>query len=245
MSFFYETQKKNTKFDNEMKHSTRHIITIALIVNILSISSCYTIGKYESGVAYTQNYLLVSPVFVGGVIEKANKMTYDSTLSSMLEKNLTEITFKYRDIMQFSDTATAPEATKLQIAQLATYTTYAKSSMIATLPTPPLLDSLILSKGYRYGMAIYGYGFVRPVGNTIGWILAGTLTGALTGVSVTPNMNNCCLVQAIVVDAYEHRIISVKKGGPIDKNPSKNGVIEKTFLRTFKIKDKPLQHPNN
>ena len=210
-----------------------------LIATTIFISSCYTVGKYESGVAYTQNYLLVSPVFVGGVIEKANKMTYDSTLSSMLEKDLTEITFKYRDIMQFSDTATAPEATKLQIAQLASCTTYSKSSMIATLPTPPLLDSLILSKGYRYGMAIYGYGFVRPVGNTIGWILAGSLTGALTGVSVTPNMNNCCLVQAIVVDAHEHRIISVKKGGPFDKNPSKSGVLEDTFRKTFNIQ-KPI-----
>ena len=210
-----------------------------LIATTIFISSCYTVGKYESGVAYTQNYLLVSPVFVGGVIEKANKMSYDSTLSSMLEKELTEITFKYRDIMQFSDTATATEATKLQIAQLASCTTYSKSSFIANLPTPPMLDSLILSKGYRYGMAIYGYGFVRPVGNTIGWILAGTLTGALTGVYVTPNMNNCCLVQAIVVDAYEHRIISVKKGGPIDKNPSKSGVLEDTFRKTFNIQ-KPI-----
>ena len=208
-----------------------------LIATTIFISSCYTVGKYESGVAYTQNYLLVSPVFVGGVIEKANKMSYDSTLSSMLEKELTEITFKYRDIMQFSDTATATEATKLQIAQLASCTTYSKSSFIANLPTPPLLDSLILSKGYRYGMAIYGYGFIRPVGNTIGWILAGTFTGALTGVSVVPNMNNCCLVQAIVVDAYEHKIISVKKGGPFDKNPSRSGVLEDAFRKTFNIKN--------
>jgi hypothetical protein len=46
-------------------------------------------------------------------------------------------------------------------------------------------------------------------------------------------------VQAIVVDAYEHRIISVKKGGPIDKNPSKSGVLEDTFRKTFNIQ-KPI-----
>ena len=218
------------------KHKTmKHILILLIIIPILA-SSCATIGRYESGISYSNNYLLISPIFDAGVIERANSLRYDSTLSSMAEKTIMETAFNHSSIMQFSDTATAPEHLKLQIARLANIVATAKTQAISGMTTPQDIDDFIAEHGYRYGMVIFGTGFVRPVGNTIGWMSLAVFTGVLTGVSVYPNMNNLCKVDAIVIDAYEHRIISVKTSGPHDRNPSKREVVEQTFLKTLKIR---------
>ena len=208
-----------------------------LIAIAIFVSSCYTTGKYESGIAYSNNYLLISPIFIGGRIVRANSVEYDSTLSSIAEKTLTECVYSYRDVMRFTDTLSAPEHVKINISKLDNVVSRFNSKKIGNLPTPPDLDSLIESNGYRYGMVIIGNGFSRPIGNTIGWSAMAVVTGALTGAYMTPRMNNCCTVHAFVIDASEHKIISAKTSGYFDKNPTKKGVVETAFKKTFNIRN--------
>nr|WP_271544675.1 hypothetical protein [Pelobium sp.] len=210
-----------------------------LFFGLLILSSCATMKPMTSSVKHTEISDLQSfePVSYISLIETGNKRKFNDSLSQISQKLLTSALKSFPDNIPITgDVSVVEPRVKQILAKDIEYLVISaeRQKSIATLKITPTLDSLLESKGKRFGIITAASGFTRKKGNYGGQIAKGVLTGLLTmGMYYQTPIKANSTIYTLIVDSKENNIAFFQKSFLQDKDPLEEDVIKKQIQKIF------------
>ncbi|MDA9555605.1 hypothetical protein N9R54_05150 [Pelobium sp.] len=177
------------------------------------------------------------PVSYISLIETGNKRKFNDSLSQISQKLLTSALKSFPDNIPITgDVSVVEPRVKQILAKDIEYLVISaeRQKSIATLKITPTLDSLLESKGKRFGIITAASGFTRKKGNYGGQIAKGVLTGLLTmGMYYQTPIKANSTIYTLIVDSKENNIAFFQKSFLQDKDPLEEDVIKKQIQKIF------------
>lgn len=210
-----------------------------LFLGILIFSSCATTKPMTSAVKHTEISDLQSfePVSYISLIETGNKGKYNDSLSQRSQALLTSALKSFPgNIPLTGEISVVDPRVKQLLAKDIEYLVIsaARQKSIAKLKITPTLDSLLESKGKRFGIITAASGFTRKKGNYGGQVGKGLLTGVLTmGMYYQTPIKANSTIYTMIVDSKENNIAFFQKSSLQDKDPLEEDVIKKQIQKIF------------
>jgi hypothetical protein len=172
-----------------------------------------------------QKFETVSQIML---IKEKNIAKFDDSLS-LKSKSLFEETLQsFSNIPVTGNMSVQNERIKWRVQKEIEYlcTSAERLRSISTIKLTPILDSLLESKGKRFGLITYTTGFTRKKGNYLRQLIKGLALSALTlGMYIETPTQSYSNVYAMIVDAKENNIAFFK----ISKRPENEPLNPKTL----------------
>ena len=161
------------------------IIALAVVLPLLLglFTSCVTQGFVSnvtrSDIQQLSQFEILTNV---GEIEKGNKITHSDSLTQMAQALFATELAKEK-VLPITETIEIKDSTvynKVQYEIFILMTCLERHMKPKDLPVPPTIDSILCTRGQRFGMLVYDWGFVRSTGNYAGQVAKGIAIGILT-----------------------------------------------------------------
>lgn len=210
-----------------------------LFFGLLILSSCTTTKPLTSSVNQNEISDLQSfePVSYISLIERGNRGKFNDSLSQSSQELITSALNSYPNNIPLTGNITVIEPRIKQILAKDIENlciSAVRQKTIATLKITPMLDSLLESRGKRFGIITAATGFTRKKGNYGGQIAKGVLTGILTmGMYYQTPIKANSTIYAMIVDSKNNNIAFFRKSFVQDKDPLDEDVIKKQIQKLF------------
>lgn len=220
-------------YKSHMKHLNQ------LLLVLLILSSCTTTRPLTSVVkpAEITDLQILEPVSYISLIETGNKGKYNDSISQSSQVLVTKALKSFPDNIPFTGEITVVDSRiKQKLAKDIEYLCLSaeKQKSISNLKITPALDSLLESKGKRFGLITVSTGFTRKKGNYGGQIAKGVLTGILTmGMYYQTPIKANSTIYAMIIDSKDNNIAFFKKSFLPDKDPLEEAVVSKQIQKIF------------
>ncbi|HPO62798.1 MAG TPA: hypothetical protein PK762_06910 [Candidatus Kapabacteria bacterium] len=217
----------------------RFSIFILILSSILFVS-CSSVSKIQTSkvkpyeIKELQKFKTISYV---ELIESGNDAVFNDSISKKSENALSEALMNYKDKISLkgeiivNDTFLQKQI-ELEISFL--YYSIDAQDIFSTLKITPKIDSLLESKGKRFGLITIVSGFTRAKGNYGAQIAKGIGMGIATlgFYSETPieSYSNLCIM---IVDSKENNIAFFRKSSLKEEEPYDSEVLKKQIFDIF------------
>lgn len=176
------------------------------------------------------------PVSFISYIEKGNRGRIDDSLSTKSKSLLIKATSQVKQIpisdrLIIEDPMTNDKLTR-EIVWMSQAAVRQKRTI--NLQLPPTLDSLLESKGKRFGLITFATGFTRRKGNFGGQVAKGVALGILTlGTYYQTPVKSNSIIYAMIADAQENNIAFFNLSVFSDHDPMDERVLQSQIQRLF------------
>lgn len=212
---------------------------LLIIFGVLTVSSCTTTKPLNSNVKPSEvtDLQYFEPMSYISLIQSGNRSKYNDTISKKSEKLLLKTVEEFggkipvTSIISITDTNTK-NALEKEVEFLCLSADRQRN--IANLKITPIIDSLLGSKGKRFGLITVATGFTRAKGNYGGEIAKGAAMGILTlGMYYQTPIKSNSTIYVMIVDTKENNVAFFTKSVLQDKDPIDETVLKKQFQKIF------------
>ena len=209
------------------------------LIGLLIFSSCDTTKILTSNIKSTEitDLQYFEPSSYITLIETGNRGKYNDSISRQAEQLLTKITNTFRGQLHITDDIIVMDTLlrhKLQKEINYLMLSASRKQSIDSLRIGPMLDSILESKGKRFGLITVSSGFTRTKENYRNQnIKGGGMAVATLGMYYQVPIKANSTVYAMIVDAKEKNIAFFRKTFQKDKEPLDENVITGQLQKLF------------
>jgi len=206
----------------------------AILIHSCTTSKMLTSTIKPNEVSDIQKF---EPLSFISLIEKGNRAKYNDSLSQKSKALLYDAIDTFKQMIPFTGDIFISDTScnrKLKKEILFLLNSANKQQMISTIKIPPILDSILESKGKRFGLITVASGFTRTDGNYGGQLAKGLGIGLLTlGMYVQTPVKSKSNIYIMIVDAKENNIAFFRKSILKEEEPLDRSVLKKQIQKIF------------
>ncbi|MCL2074769.1 MAG: hypothetical protein FWH18_12675 [Marinilabiliaceae bacterium] len=208
--------------------------------SVILLSSCVTSKFLTSDVKSEDinEMLKFEPFSYISLIEQGNRSFYNDSLSSETKIILNESLETFREKFRFSpeEITMTDSLERIRFEQEIKILILLaeRNRSIKDIQIPPLIDSLLITNGKRFGLIIVQSGFTRTKSNYGNQIAKGVGMGILTmGMYYQTPIKANSTIYAVIVDSKDKNIAFYHKNVLQDKEPTEKEIIINQIHKIF------------
>jgi hypothetical protein len=213
---------------------------ITVIVAMLLFGACASPNFQSTGASSSEvnDIAYFSPFSYIQLIEKGNRTEHNDSLSAATNNILDSLLLVHGPSLRAAHKLETGEPERSVVEQEVAYLAHSllyTRAKLDDLTLPPAIDSILESRGRRFGLAVVATGFGRRKGNFGGQVAKGVAVGVLTLGMYAPVPVKSSIGQfAFIFDAERNDVTYYRRVLPEQKEPTDPIVVQRQFMELFR-----------